>query len=72
MPLKGGFGSAVLELAHDLNINLDAPIKRFGVRDEFIAHASQAEQHAENGYDPESILQFIAESFGTRKIAAAG
>lgn len=57
--LAGGFGSAVIELVNDKNIPLKTNIKRFGVGDFFVDHASQSEQYKICGYDPESILNFI-------------
>ena len=69
--LQGGFGSAVLEFAHDMNLSLQMPLQRFGVKDQYVTHASQAEQHAMHGYDPESIYLFISEALGSRKLAAA-
>jgi len=55
--LAGGFGSAVLELAADAT--LQCPIKRFGVGDHFVPHASTKEQHILNHYDPASIANFV-------------
>jgi 1-deoxy-D-xylulose-5-phosphate synthase len=54
--LMGGFGSAVVEFANDAAIALQAPIRRFGVQDEFVPHATQAEQHTMNGYDTASLV----------------
>jgi deoxyxylulose-5-phosphate synthase len=52
----GGFGSAVIEFANDSGIALQAPIKRFGVQDEFVPHATQSEQHEMNGYDTATLI----------------
>lgn len=57
--IAGGFGSAVIELAQEKDIPLQANIHRFGVGDAFVPHASQAEQHAMNGYDSESIFSYV-------------
>ncbi|MBX7145197.1 MAG: 1-deoxy-D-xylulose-5-phosphate synthase [Oligoflexia bacterium] len=57
--LQGGFGSAVLEFANDKALALQSPIMRFGVLDRFVAHASQAEQHAANGYNVASIVETL-------------
>ncbi len=69
--LNAGFGSAVLELVNDCGITLQTHIKRFGVGEDYVPHASQAEQHAMNGYDPLSIFKYIR-SVTAVKIAAAG
>lgn len=58
--VQGGFGSAVLEFVNDSNIKLQNSIKRFGVGDSFVPHASQSEQHAAEGIDAEAIFQFVA------------
>jgi 1-deoxy-D-xylulose-5-phosphate synthase len=68
--LDGGFGSAVVELANDHAIELQAPIKRMGVRDEFVPHATQAEQHAMNGYDVKSIIEYVAAHVKASKLVA--
>lgn len=65
--LQGGFGSAVLELANDLGLRLKAPIKRFGVPDIYVPHASQSEQHALLGYDPEAIYRYVTAQVPARK-----
>lgn len=58
--LMGGFGSALIELINDEQIVIQKPIKRFGVNDAPLDHASQSEQYEMCGYDPESIYNFIA------------
>ena len=70
--LMGGFGSAVLEFVHDQEIAMKAPLKRFGVRDHFVPHMSQADQHQLHGYDAESILAFIRERISPRRLASVG
>lgn len=55
--IQGGFGSAVVEFANDRAIPLQSPIIRFGVQDRFVPHASQAEQHAANGFDTNSVVE---------------
>jgi 1-deoxy-D-xylulose-5-phosphate synthase len=57
--IAGGFGSAVIECANDLGVNLRCAIKRFGVGDSFVPHATQAEQHKLHGYDAESIVEYV-------------
>lgn len=61
--LMGGFGSAVLEEINDSKIPLSSPLIRFGVKDHFLAHASQAEQHAQEGFDPVSIFQRLRQEW---------
>lgn len=68
--IAGGFGSAVMEFANDEGITLQSSIKRFGVADSFVPHASQAEQHALNGYDAESLVSSILEQRGVRQMVA--
>ena len=58
--LLGGFGSAVIEFANDAALGLQSCIKRFGVADEFVAHASQAEQYEQYGYDTKSIVRYVS------------
>lgn len=66
--VQGGFGSAVLEFVNDEGIALRGPIRRFGVGDEYVAHASQAEQHAALGYDVKSIFDYIAAQNPTKRV----
>jgi len=54
--LMGGLGSAVLEELDSLAITPAHPLLRFGVRDQYVTHASQSEQHQMQGYDPQSII----------------
>lgn len=68
--IAGGFGSAVIEFSNDEGIALQSPIKRFGVGDAFVPHATQGEQHALNGYDAESIVSSILEQRGVRQMVA--
>jgi 1-deoxy-D-xylulose-5-phosphate synthase len=68
--LEGGFGSAVVEFANDNGIELQAPIKRMGVRDEFVPHGSQAEQHTMNGYDVKSITECVLAHVKASKLVA--
>ena len=68
--LSGGFGSAVAEFVSDAGLKLQSPLKRFGVGDAFITHATQGEQHAMNGYDVKSIVAHISSSTASvRKVA---
>ena len=53
--IKGGFGSAVLELCHEKNLNAD--IKLIGVPDEFIEHGSQKQLREDCGLHYENIVK---------------
>jgi 1-deoxy-D-xylulose-5-phosphate synthase len=70
--LAGGFGSALVEFAADHAISLKMPIKRFGIGDHFVAHATQQEQHKMNHYDPSAIVHFILESFSSVSRSVVG
>jgi len=56
--LKGGFGSAVLELLADKGM-AGIRVKRLGIPDEFVRHASQAEQRHHYGLDEDGIIGAI-------------
>ena len=58
--LQGGFGSAVLELLAEKNIT-GVQVKRLGIPDEFVEHATQAELRQKYGLDEEGIIQAIRE-----------
>ena len=58
--LHGGFGSAVLELLAEKNIT-GIRMKRLGIPDEFVKHATQAEQRSRYGIDAEGIIRAIRE-----------
>jgi 1-deoxy-D-xylulose-5-phosphate synthase len=68
--IAGGFGSAVTEFANDAGIALQTTIKRFGVPDSFVTHASQAEQHSGMGYDSQSIVNFVVSQRAIRQMVA--
>lgn len=70
--LAAGFGSALLELLEEQGIVLQQPLRRFGSGKFFVPHASQAEQHALCGYDPESIYRAVLSRVLGRKLAAVG
>jgi 1-deoxy-D-xylulose-5-phosphate synthase len=55
--LPGGFGSIVAETAADADLSLT--IRRVGVRDELVPHASRDRQLADHGLDKASILARI-------------
>jgi 1-deoxy-D-xylulose-5-phosphate synthase len=56
--LMGGFGSAVLEQLEALDIH-DVVVKRLGIRDEFVEHATQAELRRMHGIDEEGIAAAV-------------
>jgi 1-deoxy-D-xylulose-5-phosphate synthase len=53
--LMGGFGSAVLELFEEKGIH-DVTVKRLGIKDKFVEHASQKELRSMYGIDEEGII----------------
>ena len=65
--LAGGFGSAVMEALEELGIS--ARVRRIGIPDRFVAHATQQEQRKELGLDEESLgaafLEWFAPAKGT-------
>lgn len=67
--LKGGFGSAVMELANQQALKLQTPLKLFGIGDSFVPHGSQAEQHAMHEYDEESIYRYMITQLNSRRPA---
>ncbi len=54
----GGFGSAVLKAAADLNLNTEN-VQLLGLPDEFISHASRVEQLTQAGLDPASLASVL-------------
>jgi 1-deoxy-D-xylulose-5-phosphate synthase len=54
--LMGGFGGAVLEALEQMGIH-DVQVKRLGVGDEFVPHATQAELRSQYGIDEAGILR---------------
>ncbi len=58
--LHGGFGSAVLELLAEKGI-AGVFVKRLGIPDEFVKHATQAEQRQKYGLDEQGIILAIKE-----------
>ena len=55
--LEGGFGSAVMEHFEKLDRLGDVRIKRVGLPDRFIEHATRDEQLAEAGLDAAGLIQ---------------
>jgi 1-deoxy-D-xylulose-5-phosphate synthase len=68
--VSGGFGAAVLEFANDRGLNLRCSIKRFGVKDSFVPHGTQSEQYAMNGYDAQSICEYVLRNAKERRHVA--
>jgi 1-deoxy-D-xylulose-5-phosphate synthase len=58
--LQGGFGSAVLELLSEKDIT-GVRIKRLGIPDEFVEHATQAQLRHQYGIDEEGIFRAVKE-----------
>jgi 1-deoxy-D-xylulose-5-phosphate synthase len=63
--LAGGFGAAVMEELESLGIS--ARVKRLGIPDRFVPHATQAEQRRELGIDEESLAAAFQEWFAPAK-----
>ncbi len=63
--LAGGFGSAVMEALEEMGIS--ARVKRIGIPDRFVAHATQLEQRRELGLDAESLAAAFQEWFAPAK-----
>jgi 1-deoxy-D-xylulose-5-phosphate synthase len=53
--LQGGFGSAVLELLYDNNMQ-DVKVRRLGLPDQYIEQGSQAQLRKDVGIDTEGII----------------
>lgn len=64
--ITGGLGSAVLELVSDVGISI--PVKRLGVKDEFIEHASRAQQLTMCGLDEASLRANFHSYFSMRQV----
>ena len=58
--LAGGFGSAVLEMLAEKNVT-GVQVKRLGIPDEFVEHATQAQLRQKYGLDEEGIIRTIRE-----------
>ena len=56
--LQGGFGSAVLEFFAERGVK-GAQIKRLGIPDEFVEHATQAQLRHKYGLDEEGIVRAV-------------
>jgi 1-deoxy-D-xylulose-5-phosphate synthase len=64
--LMGGFGSAVLELLEQNGIH-DVQVKRLGIGDEFVAHATQAELRSLYGIDEAGIIRAVRSTLEKHK-----
>jgi len=62
--LQGGFGSAVLEMLAEKNMT-GVQVKRLGIPDEFVEHATQAQLRKQYGLDEEGIIRAIRELLTT-------
>jgi 1-deoxy-D-xylulose-5-phosphate synthase len=66
--LMGGFGSAVLELFEAKGLT-GLEVKRLGIRDEFVEHASQAEMRRRYGIDEDGVFEAARKLAGPAKQA---
>jgi len=66
--LAGGFGSAVLEMFEAKGLS-GIDVKRLGIPDEFVEHATQAEMRRKYGIDAEGILDAARKLAGPAKPA---
>jgi 1-deoxy-D-xylulose-5-phosphate synthase len=66
--LMGGFGSAILELFEAKGLT-GIKVKRLGICDEFVEHASQAEMRRRYGIDEDGILEAARKLAGPAKPA---
>jgi 1-deoxy-D-xylulose-5-phosphate synthase len=66
--LMGGFGSAILELFEAKGLT-GIEVKRLGICDEFVEHASQAEMRRRYGIDEDGILEAARKLAGPAKPA---
>jgi 1-deoxy-D-xylulose-5-phosphate synthase len=58
--LQGGFGSAVLEMLAEKRVT-GIQVKRLGIPDEFVEHATQAQLREKYGIDKEGIIRAARE-----------
>ena len=55
--LAGGFGSAVVEALEEIGVRAD--VRRLGIPDRFVPHATQAEQRRELGLDEDGLARVV-------------
>jgi 1-deoxy-D-xylulose-5-phosphate synthase len=60
--LAGGFGSAVVEALEEIGVAAD--VKRLGIPDRFVPHATQAQQRQALGLDEDGLLASFREHAG--------
>ena len=60
--LAGGFGSAVVEALEEIGVLAD--VKRLGIPDSFVPHATQAQQRQALGLDEDGLLASFREHAG--------
>lgn len=68
--LSGGFGSAVLELFAGKSVS-GVVVRRLGIPDEFVEHATQAELREKYGLDKDGIIRAIREMLNMHPPAAS-
>lgn len=61
--LMGGFGSAVLELFEEAGIS-GVTVKRLGIGDEFVEHATQDQLRKKHGIDADGIARSVQKIMG--------
>lgn len=66
--LPGGFGSILAEAASDAQLSLR--IRRLGIRDELVAHASRNQQLADHGLDVHGIRHSVQDMLGIARTAS--
>jgi 1-deoxy-D-xylulose-5-phosphate synthase len=62
--LAGGFGSAVVEALEEIGVIAD--VRRLGIPDHFVPHATQAEQRMELGLDEDGLFASFREHAGVK------
>jgi 1-deoxy-D-xylulose-5-phosphate synthase len=67
--LMGGFGSAVVEALADENILV--PVKRFGVPDKLVDHATPEQSFAALGLTASQIAEQVLSAFSSQKQPSA-
>jgi 1-deoxy-D-xylulose-5-phosphate synthase len=67
--LMGGFGSAVCEALQDNNVQV--PVKRFGIEDVLVEHATPAEAKAAHGLTPAQMAESIRATFFQKEVLPA-
>ncbi len=68
--LMGGFGSAILEFASEMDLLNNKKVFRFGIQDKFVEPGSQNEQYELNGYDEKSVFNTISKNLNLNKVVS--